>query len=124
MKRWRFFRTRWFGLRFHHILRSDDDRELHDHPFTFISFILTGGYWEHTMDGRRTWYGPGSIVVRNADTLHKIELKDGKSAWTFVITGPLTRQWGFWTDHGWVPSAKFWEYIRSSGRSVQWKDTK
>jgi hypothetical protein len=38
------FRTPWFTLRLHHILRSDDDRHLHDHPFDFTSFLLTGGY--------------------------------------------------------------------------------
>lgn len=46
MRRWRFISTPWFGVRLHHIVRSDNDRELHDHPFTFLSFILAGGYFE------------------------------------------------------------------------------
>jgi hypothetical protein len=27
--------------------RSDYDREGHDHPWPFVSFVLKGGYWEH-----------------------------------------------------------------------------
>lgn len=115
MKRWRFVHTRHGGVRVHNIVRSDQDRELHDHPFLFVSFILKGGYFEHTVDGRRTWYPPGSVVVRSADTLHRLELKkDGKggevSAWTFVLRGPDVRQWGFLTDHGWIPSFHFRNY--------------
>lgn len=47
MHRW-ILRTPWGTLRLHHILRSDDDRHLHDHPFDFTSFLLTGGYLEIT----------------------------------------------------------------------------
>lgn len=112
MRRWRIIDLLWFGLRVHHIARSDADCELHDHPFTFVSIILTGGYYEHTIDGRRTWYGPGSVVVRSADNLHRLELlKDldaggpcidrERSAWTLVVRGPRRREWGFLTDRGW-----------------------
>jgi hypothetical protein len=40
--------TRFGGVKLHHILRSDDDRDLHDHPWSFLSIVLKGGYWEHT----------------------------------------------------------------------------
>jgi len=30
----------------HHILRSDKDRHLHDHPWDYSSIILKGGYFE------------------------------------------------------------------------------
>lgn len=117
MRRWRLIHNRFFGIRVHNIVRSDADRELHDHPFTFVSVILRGGYWEHTVDGRRTWYGPGSIVVRSADVLHRLELERRPAktldefgpgftlpevgAWTLVIRGPMRREWGFLTDRGW-----------------------
>lgn len=50
MRYWLFWKkkiTRW-QLRLHHILRSDDDRALHDHPWWYIAIILSGGYWEVT----------------------------------------------------------------------------
>lgn len=34
------------AIRAHTILRSDDDRALHDHPADSISVVLDGGYWE------------------------------------------------------------------------------
>ena len=105
MRRWRIVDLPWFGVRVHHIVRSDADRELHDHPFTFASLILTGGYYEHSLDGRRTWYGPGSVVIRSADNLHRLELVGGidheRAAWTLVFRGPRRREWGFLTDRGW-----------------------
>jgi hypothetical protein len=44
----RAFNTPLGGVKLHHILRSDDDRDLHDHPWSFLSIVLKGGYWEHT----------------------------------------------------------------------------
>lgn len=120
MRRWRLLHTRWFGVRIHHIVRSDNDRELHDHPFTFVSLVLRGGYYEHTVDGRRVWYGPGSLIVRSADALHRLEMEkvpaaygDGYGvqhplelpAWTLVVRGPMRREWGFLLDGGvWKPA--------------------
>jgi hypothetical protein len=100
MRRWRLGPKRWPGLRLHHIVRGDSDRELHDHPFSFVSIILRGGYIEHTLDGRSVRYGPGSVVFRSAEALHRLEL--GKPAWTFVLRGPIRRDWGFLADEGWI----------------------
>ena len=107
MMRWR-LGPKWLpGLRVHHIYRSDAGRELHDHPFSFVSFVLRGGYWEDRADGSRKWYGPGSIIFRQAETLHRLEVPIGKTAWTFVIRGRIRRQWGFQTRHGWVDSRTY-----------------
>jgi len=48
MKRWWFIVTPWFKARVHEILRSDREFHLHSHPWSFISIILKGGYWELT----------------------------------------------------------------------------
>ena len=34
------------AVRLHHILRSDRDRAMHDHPWENASLVLRGGYWE------------------------------------------------------------------------------
>jgi hypothetical protein len=44
--RYRLLKTPWFGIYLHHILRSDLDRCLHDHPFCFWSLVLWGRYTE------------------------------------------------------------------------------
>src|SRR5208282_805597 len=51
MERWWIRRPkegRKWTCRLHHILRSDEDRHLHDHPWPYVTIILKGGYWEVT----------------------------------------------------------------------------
>lgn len=36
------------AVRLHHVLRSDRDRAMHDHPWNNASLVLRGGYWEIT----------------------------------------------------------------------------
>ncbi len=38
--------TERIAIRAHTILRSDNERHLHDHPVDSISIVLQGGYWE------------------------------------------------------------------------------
>ena len=118
-----------FGIaaRVHHILRSDEDRHLHDHPSWSISIILRGWYYEH-MPCRccrkgncgyapRVWRGPGSIVFRRARDWHRLELDTDylhnrrTDCWTLFITGPKRKDgdpehacWGFLVDGEKVPS--------------------
>lgn len=102
------------GIRIHRIMRSDRGRDLHDHPWTNISIVLRGGYWEilpiyqgqdphfdaHAY--KRIWRGPGSIVIRRAGTRHRLEVQQGRSAWSLFIMGPWQRDWGFHTPFAWV----------------------
>lgn len=102
MKRRWFLVTPWFSVRIHNILRSDNDRHLHDHPFNYATLILSGGYWEHLADGSKTWYGPGSFRTARADTLHRLELPNNSTTWSFFMMGKRKRDWGFQTEKGWV----------------------
>lgn len=43
--RWTLFACRYFSIKIHKILLSDND-DLHDHPWNFLSIILWGGYFE------------------------------------------------------------------------------
>lgn len=101
------FRTPWFQIRLHHILRSDEDRHLHDHPFNFVSFLLSSGYWEETplivnglMGRQRRWCPRFSFVRRLAEDLHKLTLVE--PTWTLVFAQLKRRDWGFQTEDGWV----------------------
>ncbi len=105
MRRYRFLPDSLPGLRLHQIFKSDIDRELHCHPWSFISFVLAGGYWEHLSDGSKTWHGPGSVLYRKAETLHRLELPS--TAWTFVLRWRKTRSWGFMTSNGWIGWKEF-----------------
>lgn len=99
----------------HQILRSDDDRALHDHPWNNLSIILRGGYMEYMFERppvngvelpniickRRRF---GSIVFRKAEMAHRLELhrqwlnltQPEKPCWSIFITWRKRREWGFW----------------------------
>lgn len=101
MERYWIFRTPLLSARIHRILRSDHDRDLHDHPWDYATVILRGGYWEVTDAGKR-WYGPGSVLFRRADHLHRLILPAGCAATTLFLHRKKSRDWGFRTDVGWV----------------------
>lgn len=114
MRRW-VVKTPWFLLRLHHILRGDNDRHFHDHPFDFVSLILKGGYIEYTPNGLPRIFDPGSVNAKKADQLHYLKLLSG-STWTVLVTSPYYRDWGFATEDGWIKADRYDEYIASKGQ--------
>lgn len=95
------------AVRVHEIRRSDDVRAFHDHPWSYLTIILKGGYWEVTPNydasgmfkgEHRAWHGPGSILWRSAQSWHRLELSEGRTAMTLFITGRWRQQWGFLTS--------------------------
>jgi hypothetical protein len=56
MRRWHLIpRNPVFNVFLHHIVESDDDRALHDHPWISLSVILDDSYVEITRAGERLW---------------------------------------------------------------------
>lgn len=93
-------RNRGTNVYLHEILRSDDERAMHDHPWQWTSFIIEGGYIEHTPDGRFERKA-GDIVVKQATDLHRLVIPEGGRAVTLFTTGPIIREWGFACPQGW-----------------------
>lgn len=108
-RRWLLVIPGLFSIRMHKILRSDDDRALHDHPFNYASLILSGGYFELTPDPFggphevRRWCPPGSFRYARAESLHRLEIEPGQVAVTLFFIGRRKRAWGFQTAEGWTP---------------------
>ena len=106
LERWYIIpRNKWFNIYLHRFLKSDGDRELHDHPWWSLSFLIKGHLFEECKDYIRVihkWYP----YLRSAKHRHRLYLMSGE-AWTVFITGPEVREWGFWTDDGWVQWQKF-----------------
>lgn len=98
-------RNKWLCIYLHKFLRDDDDRALHDHPWNFVSIMLSGAYHEHTDDSVITRSAP-SIAYRSADHRHRVELIS-KSCWTIIFRGRVIREWGFWCPKGFVHWRKF-----------------
>lgn len=113
LTRYFLLQTRWFAVYLHHLHASDEDRALHDHPWSFVTFLLSGGYWEHTPARPRDrvssklvdvvtchWHRRFSILWRPAEYKHRLEL--ARPTWTLVLRFARRRQWGFWTTDGWI----------------------
>lgn len=94
-------------FRMHKFWRGDDDRAPHDHPWTFVTFPLSS-YEEIYVDNgvlMHRWVPALRFNYRSLDFKHiVIGRKDRRPFWTFVITGPKRKSWGFWpSDKEYVP---------------------
>ncbi len=90
-----------FNIYYHRILRDDDDRALHDHPWPSFSIMVTGRMVEVTPDGERL-IRAGDCVYRGPEFAHRLQLVGGVPAETLFITGPKVRDWGFHCPGGFV----------------------
>lgn len=99
------------AIMLHWIVRPDHSRDLHDHPVSFLSFVLRGGYLERVPSSIR-----GTEFIRivrwwnfkRATDAHRITDVWGRGgALTLVFAGPKRRQWGFHTANGWVPWTEY-----------------
>ncbi len=112
-------KTPWFAICLHWILKPDPEPYLHDHPVSFLSLILRGGYterrgvyqynraigfaandrasWAYSYP-KHTWYN--YIRATRYDRHSIIEVKP--KTLTLCFMGPKTREWGFHTKDGWM----------------------
>ena len=111
MERYHILPEVWWSpiaIRLHVIRSPDTDRALHNHPFSFRTFIINGGYWERRdepveaagIDGTLTWRGTGTSYRMDKTELHCVELL-GRTAKGSVVTVFVHRKradgsdWGF-----------------------------
>lgn len=108
--------SKYFNFYIHRFLRSDAD-DPHDHPWSFMTYVVDGEYHEHkynfscvnplfeTCDYSHVvnHREKGSLVFRNATDVHKVVvdedipvLEKERAPLTICITGPRKREWGFW----------------------------
>jgi hypothetical protein len=108
---WVIPRNPFFNVYLHHVMRSDDDRALHSHPWLFnLSLILAGSYVEHAAEGK-VERKAGDLKLRIGPAFHRLEITDG-ACWTLFITGPKCRMWGFRCPKGFVP---WTQYVLNDG---------
>ena len=110
---WVIPRNRFFNIYLHQILKDDDDRALHDHPWWNISFVLKGRLREVMPNDKARRLKRFWPYLRRAKALHRLEVIEGPwelvsykkghakiafpkhPVWTLFITGPRVRDWGF-----------------------------
>ena len=108
---WVIPRNKIFNIYLHQIIRDDDDRALHDHPWVNVSIVLSGILRE-VMPNRKRILKRFCPYFRRATAQHRLELVKGfevvpdrpgfakitypaKPVWTLFLTGPKIRDWGF-----------------------------
>ena len=109
-------RNNYFNIYLHKIVRSDDDRALHDHPWWNFSWILCAGYVEVMVrkggdpsnkdDHYERYRNPWTMVLRKPEAAHRLVVGD-TPAWSLFLTGPRIREWGFYCPKGWRHWLKF-----------------
>jgi hypothetical protein len=99
-----------FNIFLHHFLKGDPD-DVHDHPWSYFTLILKGGYWEYipqfNSKGEKIcevgkWRGPGHFRMCKPNSFHRIELDTSVDCWTLFMPGPQKREWGFLVKNKWV----------------------
>lgn len=115
-------KTPWFAVCLHWINKPDAEPWLHDHPVSFLSVILRGGYTETRKRGaggpirteRHRWF---NFVRASMLDRHRITAVHGKTL-TLCFMGPKTREWGFhvWTElspDGWIGWKDYYARLRA-----------
>jgi len=89
-------RYNWFPLsiRIHKIIKPDNDRHLHDHPWNARTFILKGWYTEERQDRFRL-RSQGDTSRLNFGEYHRITEVCTDGVYTLFITGKYRGTWGF-----------------------------
>jgi hypothetical protein len=98
-------KTPWFSICLHWINRPDPEPYLHDHPVSFLSLILTGGYSENRMKDGKTaqivnhrWFNSVRASLEDRHTIVTVE----PNTLTLALMGPKVREWGFHSENGWI----------------------
>lgn len=116
--------TKYFCFYIHRFLRSDHDGP-HDHPWSFFTYVIDGGYTEEQykpniiykpeyryieqVKGKTDFIiennrrKPGSLAFKSCKDVHKVVLDKeytikelNKAPLTMCFIGPRQRDWGFW----------------------------
>lgn len=97
--RWRIISTPLVSVYLHRIGTPDSRPTLHDHPWSFVAFVLRGGYREvrlnkHTLE---TYSRDISRinVMRRDDTHYIVKLHGDRPCWTLLFVGARRRTWGY-----------------------------
>lgn len=140
LDRWGIGHDRIGGVLLHRMEAPDPGIDLHDHPWTFVSIVLWGGYTELRAEARLAQdfarlaeNSPdcrrgtevrrrlGSARMMRLDECHTITRLHRRRCWTLVLKGPRRRSWGFYLPGGYMPEAQYDATVRAERRDL-WSD--
>jgi hypothetical protein len=104
--------TPFGSIMLHWINKPDPEPYDHDHPVTFLSLVLRGGYSEKR-NGKThvvSWF---NFIRANEEDQHTIIFVKPNTL-TLCLMGPKTREWGFHRPNGWIYWKDYYAEKRSS----------
>lgn len=126
LDRWGFSADRVGGVYLHRMSAPDPGLDLHDHPWTFVTIPLWGGYTEQRAETREAptlalladrWdtctrgvvgqVRVGRPRLMRLDECHRITALRRHSCWTLVFRGPRRRGWGFYGAGGYIDEVTY-----------------
>lgn len=90
----------------HRFVPNASDEAHHDHPRSFVTVVLRGGYDDLQPDGTVDRVYAPAIRYRPAEHAH-ITKVGSEGATTLVVMGRLRREWGFYRDGKWFEWRRF-----------------
>jgi hypothetical protein len=106
----------WIKVLIHYFPPNVSDRDPHDHPRSFLTFILRGRYFntewvevnlpDQKYMAEMELVEAGRVIYRRADHTHIVETDD-YGCWTLVVMGPEHRKWGFLRGDRWIPFRRY-----------------
>lgn len=94
-----------FGkLMIHRFFPGATDKDCHDHPASFVTIVVQGGYDDIQPDGTVDRLRAPAIRFRRAEHAHVTRVHARVGGWgaqTVVVMFRKRRPWGFWRDGRW-----------------------
>lgn len=105
LRRLRVIQCPLFAIYVHWIFQADGDRDPHNHPMNFWSFVLKGGYREvrYTYTGRSLGYRTRrrfSLARTAMNQYHRIIRLFRKPTVTLLFVGKRSQSWNFMLPDG------------------------
>lgn len=139
LERWGICHDRIGGFYIHRIAAPDPGKDLHDHPWAFVSIVLTGSYTERLCkidhasavaamaelwpdscrEGHRRHRSWLSIAAVPLDTAHRIIKVSDRPTWTLVLRGPTRRIWNFYPPSGQVAWTEYDYKTRRPSKEIR-----
>lgn len=123
--------AQWF---LHNIRLPDEGRDHHDHPWSFVSLVLWGGYTENVVifdecaycvpDSENLTHSIGSVMLNEAQHTHRID-KVKAHTYTLVRTNKAMKNWRFLTRPLCTEckgTGKCCTSCRGTGRTIEFVD--
>lgn len=138
LDRWGVAHDRIGGVLLHRMSAPDPGIDLHDHPWSFVSIVLWGGYVEHRALVREApalatiaeaWPDTctrgvenvrraGSLQMTRLDEAHTVSRLLRRHSWSLVLRGPRRRGWGFYLPTGYMDEHTYDRTIRAERRDL------